>query len=360
MCADNVPPTLQVQLQQDTPIPLNVSFSCDQGELLALTGPSGSGKTTVLRTIAGLYSASTSQIECNNRVWCDTRSRINLPPQKRPHLTALENLTTAMLHLPTAQRVDRGRELLALTNMEGLEARRPYQLSGGQRQRIALARALARDPEVLLLDEPFSAVDQITRRRLYRELAQLRGQLNLPMIMVTHDMSEVQQLADTLCLIHRGQTLQSGCVADVMQHPRDATSARLLGHQNLFQGTVEEANSEHTQVHVLGTRMNCSSQGFGAGTPVDILITPAAIVMHRRDRPSRGERENPVTGTVTEAVVLGDELSIRLIVAQQQEPLEFRVSRHVAARNQVAVGESLSVSILAEGIHLMPRSGHGY
>lgn len=357
---------LKVQIHQSTPIPLNVVFNCDEGELLALTGPSGSGKTTVLRAIAGLHSPAEAHISCKNSVWHDTQSGIDLAPQKRrvgfvfqhyalfPHLSAVDNITAAMLHLPAASRVERGSELLALTNMEGLETRKPHELSGGQRQRVALARALARDPDVLLLDEPFSAVDQLTRRRLYRELAQLRGALKLPMIMVTHDMSEVQQLADTLCLIHRGDTLQTGPVNDVLQRPRNATCARLLGHQNLFKGFVEKNDSSGSRVRTLGISMECSANEVPAGTSVDVLIPPAAVVMHRHDRPSRGERENPITGKLTEAVVLGDELSVLLVVETSQEPLAFRLSRHVAARNRIEVGATISVSILAEGIHLMP------
>jgi len=363
--SDTETAVLQVQVHQTTPIPLNVAFSCDEGELLALTGPSGSGKTTVLRAIAGLHSPAEGHISCKNAVWHDTKTGINLPPQKRrvglvfqqfalfPHLSALDNITAAMLHLPAAGRVERGRELLALTNMEGLETRRPHELSGGQRQRIALARALARDPDVLLLDEPFSAVDQLTRRRLYRELAQLRGALKLPMIMVTHDMSEVQQLADTLCLIHRGDSLQTGAVNDVVQRPKNATCARLLGHQNLFKGIVGKNNDTVSRVDVLGVSLECCGRPMSAGTPVDVLIPPAAVVMHRQDRPSRGERENPVAGKLTEAVVLGDELSMLLVVETPQEPLAFRVSRHVAARNHIEVGKTISVSILADGIHLM-------
>lgn len=116
-----------------------------------------------------------------------------------PHLSALHNITTALGHLPRGQRTGRARELLKLVHLVGLEECRPTHLSGGQCQRVALARALARDPAVLLLDEPFSAVDQVTRRKLQRELVLLRRAIQVPVVLVTHDLDEAAMLADRLC-----------------------------------------------------------------------------------------------------------------------------------------------------------------
>ena len=361
---------LAVRLVQDAPIPLDVTLNCKGGELLALSGPSGSGKTTVLRTIAGLQKITEGQVLSNQQTWLDTTMGVNLTPQQRrvgmvfqqyalfPHLSALDNVRAAMTHLPKATATRRAHELLLLTNMQGLEIRKPNALSGGQKQRVALARALARDPQVLLLDEPFSAVDQLTRQRLYRELAQLRHTLKIPVILVTHDMSEVLQLADTMCLIHRGTTLQSGPVAELMQRPDNATVARLLGHQNLFKGTLVRngklPENDHAEVNLLGVTMQCRLTHPVATGAVDILIAPSAVVLHRRDRPSRGERENPLSGIISEAILLGDDIRFLLQVDSPSEPLAFQMSRHVAERNQVKLGERISVSILAEGIHVMP------
>ena len=178
---------IDVYLKQDGPIHLDVKFSCATGEILVILGPSGSGKTTILRSIAGLYTPATGKISTNNGSWFDSERGENLAIQKRetgmvfqdyalfPHLTALNNITVALSHLDKDRQVSSAEELLERVNMQGLGARYPHQLSGGQQQRVALARALARDPKVLLLDEPFSAVDQQTRRKLVRELVQLRG-----------------------------------------------------------------------------------------------------------------------------------------------------------------------------------------
>ena len=131
-------------------------------------------------------------------------------------MTAEANVAVAMDHLPRAARQTEARRLLALVNLAGLETRRPAELSGGQQQRVAVARALARKPEALLLDEPFSAVDRPTRETLYGEIAALRSHLNMPVILVTHDMDEARMLADRIIVIEHGRMLRSGTAADVM------------------------------------------------------------------------------------------------------------------------------------------------
>ena len=164
------PGGLEIVASQTQPITLQAELACAPGELLALVGPSGSGKSTLLRCIAGLHSPQQGYIRCGGVSWYDAQQRINLPPQSRrvgfvfqnyslfPHLSAQDNVLCALGHLPARQRGARALELLAMTHLKGLEARKPAQLSGGQQQRVALARALARDPAVLLLDEPFSCL----------------------------------------------------------------------------------------------------------------------------------------------------------------------------------------------------------
>jgi len=357
---------INVRLTQSEPFHLDVRLQCNAAELLALTGPSGSGKTTVLRAIAGLHRSASGVVSCNNRQWQNTSKNIFAKPQQRraglvfqhyalfPHLSVLENVSTAMSHVSRSQRSAKAMQWLQLTNMEGLHHQRPNRLSGGQRQRVALARALAREPDVLLLDEPFSAVDQLTRDKLYRELALIRTRLAVPMILVTHDMREVQQLADSICLIHRGTTLQSGPVHQVIRKPASAPIARLIGHKNIYAGRFT-SGALHGHLHTLGTRFELSHNSEHSHGQVSVLVEPSAIIMHRTDKPSNGERENPVLTRVNEAIEMGDELLLKLNVEATGEPMAFSISRHVANRNQVAVGNQLSVSILSEGIHLMPR-----
>ena len=365
---------LRVRLRQKRPVALDVAFECGAGELLALVGPSGSGKTTALRCIAGLASPPDGEVTCNGETWLDARGGVAVSPQGRrvglvfqhyalfPHLDALANVACAMTHRPRRERGARARALLARVNMEGLEARRPAELSGGQRQRVALARALARDPRVLLLDEPFSAVDQLTRRRLRLELAQLRREIRIPMVLVTHDLEEAQLLGDRLSVLHHGRTLQTGAMPDVLRYPADALVARLIDHRNVFAGVVSRHDepARKTWLAWAGTELECGlAARFAPGERVDWLVPESHVVMHRRDRPSRGEHENPVHGVVRDVVSLGGGARVTLDVGGAGTPLTFEVSAHVAARNGVTAGAKVRVSLLASGIHVMPASGTG-
>ena len=222
---------LAVALRQGGPIPLDVSFGCGPGEVVALIGPSGAGKTTILRAIAGLYRPVFARIVCDGVVWDDTATHIHRAPRERhvgmvfqsyalfPHLTATGNVEAALTHLSSAQRRERAGALLEQVRLGGLEHRRPAELSGGQQQRVALARALARDPRALLLDEPLTAVDRRTRRALRTELAALRTTLRCPVVLVTHDLDEAASLADRLLVIDRGTLLQEGTPANVLGAP---------------------------------------------------------------------------------------------------------------------------------------------
>jgi molybdate transport system ATP-binding protein len=361
---------LSVRLAQTLPIPLDAELVCKPGELLALVGPSGSGKTTILRAIAGLCRPAGGYVRCGGETWQDSSVGRWIPPQRRrvgfvfqnyalfPHLSAAGNVICALGQLEPRARESRARELLELVNLAGLEQRRPAALSGGQRQRVALARALAREPAVLLLDEPFSAVDQVTRRKLHRELAILRTRLPLPIVLVTHDLDEAAALADRLCPLYHGRTLQDGTPADVMTRPSSTVVANLVDLKNIFEGRVigHRIEDDTTSLDWGGRRLEIRHAAhYPIGTRVSWVIPASHIVLHRRGRPSRGERENPVTGTVGELAHLGEITSVTMwIDAAPELPLSFSVSRHAARRNGLAAGEALSVSLLADGIHLMP------
>lgn len=217
---------LEVMARADRPIPLDVAFTVEPGELVALVGPSGAGKSTILRTISGLYHPRKGRVAVNGRLWLDTANRVVLPTWCRrvgvvfqsyalfPQMTALGNLMAA-----GADR-KRAMDLLKLVHLAGLEGRLPRALSGGQQQRVAVARALAREPEVLLLDEPFSAVDHATREGLYAEIRRLRAHLDMPVVLVTHDMEEARRLADRIVVIDHGAVVREGTAADILFDPR--------------------------------------------------------------------------------------------------------------------------------------------
>jgi molybdate transport system ATP-binding protein len=251
-------------LRSASPIRLEAEFDCGAGELVALVGPSGSGKTSMLRAIAGLWTPTDiqGQIRVAGQAWLDTAAGVKLSPQQRraglvfqqyalfPHMTAQANVALAAGPGWSGSDVQ---TLLGRLGLAELSERRPSQLSGGQQQRVALARALVRVmptpalasspdkppealPGVLLLDEPFSAVDAPTRQTLYRELAALRQKVSVPMLLVTHDLAEARRLADRVVIVDAGQTLQTGEPARVFASPRNARVAELVGIQNHVEG----------------------------------------------------------------------------------------------------------------------------
>lgn len=307
--------SLQARLEQYTPIPLAVNIVCGRGELLALVGPSGCGKSTILRCLAGLYRPAGGYVRCDDVCWFDAARDIDLAPQQRqvgmvfqsyallPHLTALGNVMLALGHLPRALRRAKAQEWLTRVHLAGLEMRRPSALSGGQQQRVALARALAREPQVLLLDEPFSAVDRVTRRELLRELVELRRSLAIPIVLVTHDLDEASLLADRMTVLHRGHGLQSAPPRQVLTKPASALVARLTDQPNLFSGVVHRHLPELdvTEIEWSG-RLLCVpyTSAFAVGDSVCWMI-PVAAVLASYDAP--GDSSNLVLARIVETSV---------------------------------------------------------
>ncbi len=363
---------LRVTLQQSAPIALEVAIECGPGEVLALVGPSGSGKTTVLRCIAGLHTPQEGRIEYGPTPWLDTGRGRNLSTAQRrigivfqhyalfPHLSALDNVREGFDDPASDEARTRARHWLRKVNLDGLESRRPHQLSGGQQQRVAVARALARDPAVLLLDEPFSAVDRATREKLYGELAELRGELNMPVILVTHDLDEAVMLADRMTIMAHGRTLQSGPPLEVLARPASVEVARLVGLRNVFEGEViahDRATAStllQWQQHLLTTRLQ---ENFAIGSTVAWSIPAEAVLLTASDRAPSGSRDNPLGGRLGKLVRLGDRVRLQVFVhGAPDTPLAMTVPRHLAERYALAEGQSLTLRLRGEQIHLMPMA----
>ena len=248
---------------------LAIQFQVPLG-LIVLLGSSGAGKSLTLKGIAGLLHPQQGHIAVNEQVLFDREAGTNVPAQLRhigyvpqhyalfPHLTVAENILFALPSSRTnarwtqwrKQRADRRTrvaELLSILELDGLERRYPATLSGGQQQRVALARALAAEPHLLLLDEPFNALDAAVRERLRDTLKQFQRRFAIPIVLVTHDHAEAQQLADTIVVVQHGQVAQVGSVNNIFYSPRTPDVAQLVGQHNVFTAHLSAPSTHSNQ-----------------------------------------------------------------------------------------------------------------
>ena len=224
----------------------NISLSIDSGEFLTLLGESGSGKTTLLRLIAGFEQPSSGEI------WMGGERLDILPPYKRPvntvfqnyalfpHLNARDNVAYGLRvkGVPTSEINGRMEEALSMVKMQGFAASRPSQLSGGQQQRIALARALVNRPQLLLLDEPLSALDANLRKQMQSELKALQREIGITFLFVTHDQEEAMALSDRIALLRDGALEQVASPREIYARPASAYTAQFIGQTNLLRGEI--------------------------------------------------------------------------------------------------------------------------
>ena len=380
---------LQVQLRSASPIRLQAEFDCGAGELVALVGPSGSGKTSMLRAIAGLWTPADVQghIRVAGEAWLDTATGVQRSPQNRraglvfqhyalfPHMTALANVALAA---GPGWSLEQVLALLTRLGLDALAARRPAQLSGGQQQRVALARALVRvmpTPAgaaasqslsgVLLLDEPFSAVDAPTRQTLYRELAALRQKVAVPMVLVTHDLSEARRLADRVVIVDAGQTLQIGEPARVFASPRNARVAELVGIQNHFQGRFFKDKpgwarlrwSDGQQPHRALDLAVVDKNKIDNDTPVTWVLNGEEVDVLADGDPVVTPAEGPsrLRCQLLEVLSLG-EISLCTLSPQDlpSQTITLNLTSRLLQRLQVGAGGWVQLLIAPGALHIMP------
>jgi sulfate transport system ATP-binding protein len=231
----------------------DISLTIDTGELVALLGPSGSGKTTLLRVIAGLENPDRGRVLVEGQDITDSHVRDRQVGFVFQHyalfrqMTVFDNIAFGLRVKPRRQRPsrrdirDQVAKLLTLVRLEQMAERYPAQLSGGQRQRVALARALAVEPTMLLLDEPFGALDANVRQELRRWLRRLHDDIGITSVFVTHDQEEALELADRVVVMREGQVEQIGTPEEVYEHPATPFVHHFLGHVNVFHGCVENS-----------------------------------------------------------------------------------------------------------------------
>jgi molybdate transport system ATP-binding protein len=304
---------------------LDLSVRAPRGGCLALAGTSGAGKSTVLRIAAGLLRPARGLVSCDDDVWLDTSAGVNLPPEKRrcgyvfqdyalfEHLSAWENVAYSLRRLA---RRERRRRAEALLDRFGLLARadaRPATLSGGERQRVAVARALARHPRALLLDEPLSALDARTRTRAGRELAAVLRDVHLPTILVTHDFTEAATLGDEVAIIDAGRVVQRGTPAELAAAPASAFVADFTGAVVLT-GTARPGPDGLTVIDIDGGGRLMSSDA--ASGPVAVSVYPWEIVIEPPSAAPVGSARNHLPVEIVSITAVGGRVRLGLAAAQ--------------------------------------------
>jgi putative spermidine/putrescine transport system ATP-binding protein len=267
----------------------NVTLKVKGGELVALLGPSGCGKTTLLRIVAGFIQ------QTNGQVVIGDRPIDQLPPNRReigivfqnyalfPHMTVADNIAygLAARGMSRAEQAERVREMLSFVQMEGFGDRKPKQLSGGQQQRVALARALAIRPRILLLDEPFAALDKNLRLDMQIEIKRLQRQFALTAIMVTHDQDEAMSIADRIAVMSHGRIEQLGTPVEIYDEPETLFVNNFIGSSNLLGGKVSgvEAGAYAVTLDNGALWQVASRHVFKPGDAVVVSVRPEQLLL---------------------------------------------------------------------------------
>ncbi|GAB3674234.1 ABC transporter ATP-binding protein [Halopiger thermotolerans] len=307
----------------------DVSVSIDDGELLCLLGPSGSGKSTTLRMIAGLETPTDGTIRIGDEDVTDqaaydrTTSTVFQDWALFPHKTVLENVAFGlkMDGVPKDERRERAREMLERVQMSGYEDDDPTNLSGGQKQRVALARSLAVNPDVLLLDEPLSNLDKRLREDMQIELREIHDDLEKTFVHVTHDQDEAFTLADRIGIMNEGQLVQIGDPHEVYENPKNRFIESFLGDTNFVEATVSQATAESISVDTeLGAELVLPTDGdpdLEEGTDLTLSLRPEILSIDRapdaagdddaaeRRAVADGSTTNTVIGTIGNVVYRG-------------------------------------------------------
>jgi molybdate transport system ATP-binding protein len=360
---------LQVDIKLEVPgFMLHLEFVLGR-QLGVLFGRSGAGKSLSLRAIAGLIEPDGGSILLNQRTIYDDLRGINLAPQARhigylpqnpalfPHQTIAENIAYGLHRIPREDRVGRVQKWIDLMNLQDQAGKYPSEVSGGQQQRAAIARALAVEPNLLLMDEPFVALDENLRSRLRSEVRRVQQETDTPILLVTHDIGEAYQLADHLIIIESGRVIQAGARDDVFRRPQSESAALLMGMTNLLkihpgdQGSYPEFHQVfwgNQQIRVMAPEPNTP---FG-NQPI-LGIRPEDILFIREDHPLEADLGiNLMEVEIVEDRSQGfDHLVCTQLVGQPGKQLMVRIPHPVFLRMNLAVGDRRRISIRPAAIH---------
>jgi iron(III) transport system ATP-binding protein len=347
----------------------DVSFTVTQGGFYTLLGPSGCGKTTTLRCIAGLERPDRGTIQLGETVVVS--DRIFVPTNRRdigmvfqsyavwPHMTVFENaafpLRVAKKKVSKSVLDEKVMGALELVGLTGFEKRMATQLSGGQQQRLSVARALVREPDVLLLDEPLSNLDAKLRERMRSELLLIQRRVGITTLFVTHDQIEALSMSERIAVMNGGKIVQEGTPREIYHDPANAFVAGFIGSTNLFSGIVG-ARDEATGLTAIETAAGAlvaKVEGIATGESVMVSIRPEDVVLHRGGHHASGTAPtvNVLKGSVEIGLFVG--ISVEYHVRVEGETIQARVS----SRIDLQPGDTTQVELPPDAIHVFRLGG---
>jgi putative spermidine/putrescine transport system ATP-binding protein len=335
----------------------DVSLTCPRSETTALVGPSGSGKSTILKIVAGLLEAT------SGTVYFEGKDVTDLPPEERnigmvfqsyalfPNMTVQENVEFGMLvrKVPSAERRRMAQEALETVQIAELGHRRIYQLSGGQQQRVALARAVVFQPDILLLDEPLSALDAKIRHELRGELARLLRQFGITSVYVTHDQQEAMSLGDQVVVLDQGRVMQVGRPYEVYARPANDFVAKFIGTANLYDATIAEEMNASRVVSLAFGNISIPEEVFRQRWP-EVRPGPVRLLFRPEDIDIAEQEKAHAEIKVMECFFLGDRIRIT-------GETHTGTRLFVETRNTVNLksGDTVPICIDISGIHFLPQ-----
>ena len=343
-------------------VSVRADFTLDAGDdrVMVLFGPSGSGKTTILRCLAGLDRPQEGVIRFGGEVWFDAAARIDRPPQQRrlayvsqdyglfPHLTVEQNIRFGMDARSDGR--DGIETILQTVHLEGMAGRFPSQLSGGERQRVALARALAREPQLILLDEPLTALDLPLRDPMRRELRQFLRSVDVPSVVVTHDRVDALTLGDRMAVLSGGGIRQVGPVHEVFSRPIDAAVAASVGVESVLPGDVVESRDGLVTVRV-GTSLIRAAQAAVVSQAVFACVRAEDVLLEGSSHGDMSAR-NRWTGRV---IAVQPEGGVVRVALDCGFSLSALITRPAFDELQLTPGSTVTAVVKATAVHLVPR-----